>query len=217
MAIRAADLDLSTGRHGLSELACDEAADTEDRRVEPSAVAWPLRQPLTGADHRRAGRVLLEAARQLAVLDVLEEGLQLVLVFGFERDGEVSEPDDLEAVAVDVALYLRDGFGLDLVGVSRDPEQWPAVGNDVRDDVGPQRLEELLAHPVGDLVVGREVLGADQVHDQRLRFDDLQGVLTEDAQPNAEVGLGVDDVVDGTAKGKVGKFAGGDEVELGAE
>src|SRR5256714_14354005 len=156
MTVRAADLDLPTRRDGLTELAGDQPAnaetDPEERRV--AALPRTLRQALPRADHRRARRILLEAAGQLRVLDVFEEGLELLLVLGLERDREITEPDDLQAVAVDVALDLGDRFRFDLIGMRGDAEQRPAAADDMRDDVGTQRLEQLLPHPVGDFVIG---------------------------------------------------------------
>src|ERR1700694_2847987 len=221
MTIRAADLDLAAGSQRLTELAGDLAphpeADPEKCRVDAATLPRTLCQTLPGADHRRAGRVLLEATRQLGVLDVLEEGLELVFVLGLERDREISKPDDLETVAVDVALDLGDGLGFDLIGVGRDAEQRPAIGDNGCDDVGPQGLEQLLPHPVRDLVIGREILRPDQVDDQRLRLDDLQRVLAKDAEPDTEVGLRIDDVVDRSAEGQVGELASRNEIELRAE
>ena len=98
-----------------------------------------------------------------------------------------------------------------------DPQDRPARGADVPDHVLAEHLEQLVAQPVGDLVIGPHVLGAHKVDDQRLRVADAQGVVAEDAQPDGEVGLGVDHVVDQAAEGQAGKLAGGDEVELALE
>src|SRR5258708_855148 len=105
-------------------------------------------------------------------------GCQIVLLF--DRDREVTEADDLADVGVDVGLHLVDRGRLDLLGVGCDPQDRPAALNDVADDIGSQRLEQLFAHPVGDLVVGLQVLTADQIEDQRLGLDDLHRVLAED-------------------------------------
>src|SRR5919204_1508568 len=138
MAVRAADLDLPTGRQRLPHLARHQTAhaqtNTEERGIR-AALAWSLGKSLAGADHGLAGRILLEPTRQLGVLDVLEEALEFVFILRLEGDGEVSKADDLQAVAVDVPLHLGDRLGFDLVGVGRDAEQGPAVADDMRGDV----------------------------------------------------------------------------------
>src|ERR1700681_471109 len=131
MAVGTANLDLAAGRQGLTHLAGHQPAHAEaapeERRVDTAALARPLGEALPGTDHRLASRVLLEPARQLRVLDVMEEVLELVFVLGPQGDREISEPDDLQAVAVDVALHLGDRLRLALVRVGRDAEQRPTV------------------------------------------------------------------------------------------
>src|SRR5579884_2131547 len=207
----ATDLDLA-GRGGrlAHRLLAQAQADAQDGRPGGAAT---LGGALAHALQRLSDAVLLEAAGEPRVLEVAAVLLERLLVRLLDRDGEVAQADDLDAVAADVALDPRQRLLLDLGGVGGDAEDGPALGDDVPHHVGAQHLQQLLAHPVRDLVVGLHVLGADQVEDQGLRLHDPKRVVPVDPEGHGERGLGVDDVVDHAPEGQVRELAGGDEVD----
>src|SRR5262249_17642808 len=216
-AVAAPDLHLASGGHGLAGTGhslSQAEPDPEDRRVAGAATlggAFP--DTLKGL----ADAVLLVAAGQLRVLQVLAVALQSLFVFFLDGDREVAEAHDLQAIGVDEPLDPSQSLPFDLVGVRGDAEYRPVLRHDVTGHVRPQNLQELLTHPVGHLLVGLYVLGPDQVQDQRLGLDHLQRVLAEDAQANSQAGLGVDDIVDHAPEGEVWELTRGDEVDLGLE
>src|SRR5579884_3159278 len=211
----ATDLDLA-GRGGrlAHRLLAQAQADAQDGRPGGAAT---LGGALAHALQRLSDAVLLEAAGEPRVLEVAAVLLERLLVRLLDRDGEVAQADDLDAVAADVALDPRQRLLLDLGGVGGDAEDGPALGDDVPHHVGAQHLQQLLAHPVRDLVVGPDVLGADQVEDQGLGLHDPKRVVPVDPEGHGERGLGVDDVVDHAPEGQVRELAGGDEVDLRLE
>ena len=124
----------------------------EERPVDSGAA---LGHALARAERHLALGVVLEAAGQLGVARVLGKLLELLLVLGGEVDVEVAHPGQLHAVGDELAVGRLDGGLLDLRRVRHQAQDRPPVADDLRGDVGPQHLQQLVAHPAGDpLVVG---------------------------------------------------------------
>src|SRR5579884_286395 len=210
-----ANLDRSSrGGRLTHRLLAQAQADAQDGGTGgAAALGGPLAHALQGL----SDAVLLEAAGEPRVLDVAAVLLERFLVRLLDRDREVAQANDLDPVAADVGLDPAQRLLLDLCRVGGDAQDGPVLGDDVPHHVGAQHLQELIPHPVRDLVVGLDVLGTDQVEDQRLGLHDPERVVSVDAEGHGERGLRIDDVVDHAPEGQVRELAGGDEVDLRLE
>ena len=175
-----------------------------------------LGHALPGAERHLSRRVLLESARELGIAGVLGELLELLLVLGQQVDVEVAHPGQLDAVGGQLPVSGLDGGLLDVRRVRHQPENRPAVPDDLRGDVSPEHLEQLIAHPGGDPLVVGHVDGGGHVGDQPDRVDHPQRVVAEDAQGHDQPAARVLHVVDPPAEPETGVLAGADEVQLGA-
>jgi len=202
---------------GLRLLRAERAGQPESGPEErPVGRAAALGHALARAERHLAGRVVLEAAGQLRVAGVLGQLLELLLVLGGEVDVEVAHPGQLHAVGDELSVGGLDGGLLEFGRVRHQAEDGPAVADDLGGDVGPQHLEQLVAHPAGDPLVVGDVDRGGHVGDQPHRIGHAQRVVAEYPQRHDQPGPCVLHVVDPAAELEAGVLARADEVQLGA-
>ncbi len=201
-----------SGRGRCGRLAANPEPGGEKGAAHAGAA---LGHPLAGTEGRLAGGVLLEAAGQAGVGSVLGEGLQLGFVLLRQVDVEVAHADDGHAVTGQLLIALRHHLLLDVGRIGRQPEDGPAVADDLQGHMGAHHLEQLIAHPPGDGVVVGDVHRAHQVGDQGHGILDLHGVVAEHPQGDDHPGLRILHVVDAAAKHVARVLTGPDEVQLG--
>jgi hypothetical protein len=73
----------------------------------------------------------------------------------------------------------------------------------------------LFARPIGDQIIGG-LPRPDQRENQCRRIVDLERIFSEDTQAHGEAGLGILDVVDGSAERQAHELARAHEIKLGA-
>jgi hypothetical protein len=190
----------------------ESQADAEYRRtVAAAAGRGTLADPL----QRRTDPVLAKSAGEARVSAVLAQSLEGLFVLGREADGNVAQARDLHPVRQQRRLHIGEQRRFDLGRAPGDAEHGPLLGGQLAHDARAQRLQYLLARPVGDKIVGR-LPRTDQREDQRRGIIDLERILAEHAQPHREARLGILDVVDGTTERQAHELARADEIKLGA-
>src|ERR1700674_1649439 len=152
------DLDTALGtRRGPRRVRCREhgARQAHARDNCGSRPFGALGGSLADAFHRLAGGRALEAAGELRVLDVTAVLLQRLFVSGLDRDHEVAHPGDADAIRIEDLGGRSERFLLDDLVLARDAQDRPSFVGDVRHHIGAKDLEQLVAHPVRDLIVAQ--------------------------------------------------------------